>query len=128
MAIFERLRTPKKAIEEANGLAVFPIQKPGQPKNLHIPIHAAADSLNMIARPVKSDMLHKVGEKMCGTESYVAPKLSLNPTWSARDFSSFSPPNRRPSLRRNTSIARYRNLLANTIVGALHKNSLFRHR
>jgi hypothetical protein len=118
MAIFERLRTPKKAIEEANGFAVLPIQNPGHPKKLHIPIRAAADSVNMIARPVKSDMLHKVSEKMCGTEPFVAPKLSLNPTWSARDFSSFSPPIRRPSLRRNTSIARYRNLLAHTIVGA----------
>jgi hypothetical protein len=128
MAIFERLRTPEKAIEEANGLAILPIQKPAQPKNLHIPIHAAADSLTMIARPLKSDMLHKVSEKLCGTESFVAPKLSSDPTWSARDFSSFSPPNRRPSFRRNTSIARYRNLLANTIVGALPKNSLFGHR
>jgi hypothetical protein len=149
MAIFGRLKGPKKStIEEKKRDALLPVAKPEQPKYVHVPVHAAADSLNVIALPVKSNMRQQVREQKIGSNKFIAPRLKSSQTWSPGDLSitsvleqpleigqvrkstrhsSFNSSNRRPPFKSSTSLARSRSLLANTIVGTFSRNPLIRH-
>lgn len=140
MALLERLRSAKKSANEGKGpQPVSPtVTKSEQPKYVHVPVHAAADSLNVIVLPAKADMREQVRQKMTGTGKFIAPRLKSNQTWSAGDLSiasileqplelsparkstrhsSFNSSNRRPPFRSSASLARTRSPLSNTIVG-----------
>jgi hypothetical protein len=147
MAIFGRRKKSKKAVDEAKPVEPIVAVKPEQSKYVHVPSHAAADSLNVVVLPTKPDMRQLVREQMMGTgDKFVVPRLKSNHTWSAGDISiasileqplelsplrkstrhsSFNSSNRRPPFRTSTSFAKARSPLSNIIVGTFSRNQSF---
>lgn len=137
MAIFGRKKSTKKGEEEKKAQEVSPAMKnPLQSKYIHVPQHAAADSLSVVKKAARPDMRELVRREMTapGTDKLVAPKLKSNKSWSAGDVTiasileqtdmgparhssrhSLNSAHRRPPFRSSTSLAR--SPLSNTIVG-----------
>ncbi|QDS74999.1 hypothetical protein FKW77_005563 [Venturia effusa] len=135
MAIFNRRKSEKKpGVQEKKSPVVSPIEKQTpHPKYVHVPQHAAADSLNVKVPTARPDMRELVRREMTapGTSKLVAPKLKSTNSWSAGDLtiatileqgparhssrhSSFNAAHRRPTYRSSTSLGR--SPLSNIIV------------
>ncbi|KAE9970800.1 hypothetical protein EG328_006065 [Venturia inaequalis] len=139
MPIFGRRKGAKKPEEEEEkSPGVSPaVKKPLQSKYVHVPQHAAADSLSVITPSARPDMRELVRREMTapGSNKPVRPTLKATKSWTSGDVSiasvmekpldkasarhssrhsSYNSAHRRQPYRSNVSLAR--SPLSNTIV------------
>ncbi|KAE9986100.1 hypothetical protein BLS_000033 [Venturia inaequalis] len=139
MSIFGRRKGAKKPEEEEKkSPGVSPaVKKPLQSKYVHVPQHAAADSLSVITPSARPDMRELVRREMTtpGSNKPVRPTLKATKSWTSGDVSiasvmekpldkasarhssrhsSYNSAHRRQPYRSNVSLAR--SPLSNTIV------------